>query len=341
MTIENGAAASSGAEGGGGDTGLDTSLEGAATSSAGTEFSEGQQSGSESAPSRHKVKWLGREEELGVEDLVKRFSDDHEFEFRGPKGQPVKARWADIERHVQLSSGAQEAIKRAAAERQQFQQSIEWARENPGLALEQLFGVEDHEQWAFEIAARKYQREAELTQLAQTDPVAHQRELARIFNEKLKAKQALTERQQQQQREAAERRQAAQAYEQQVRAALQANGIKPTPHNLARAAAIAREQGQLGIDLEPRQIAYELRKAWDAEVLEHLDSYQIEKLLGYLGDGRRAKLREAEIAAVKQARKTEQQQQKPKPRPPEEGERDKKNGRSIDSLKIPGFGGGL
>src|SRR6188474_903055 len=97
-----------GEEGGGSldsaDTSTDTSLDSPATSTGGTEFTEG--TGETAAEQKLRLKWLGRDEEIDdPRKLADRFSDDYEIEFpKGPGGKPVKRTWRDLERDVQLSA---------------------------------------------------------------------------------------------------------------------------------------------------------------------------------------------------------------------------------------------
>lgn len=305
MTGDEGAALDTSAD-------IDTSDPGdsGAEAATGLDSTPSNDNGGETASekrARLKLKWLGREEEVDADELAKRFSDDYEYEFKGPGGKPMKARWPDIERHVQLSAGAKAAIQRAKEQQDQWRQQVEWGKapENRLAALEQMWGIEDAEEWAYEIAAQKVQREAELAQLAQADPLQYHRRMQQMLNEKNAHRQRYGQQQQQRAQQEAQRRAEGERQEQAVKAELKAAGVAVTPHNVARAWYISRENRELGIELEPRQMAAILRKELDSEILGHLDSLPPEKLLAYLGDKRRGLLREAELAATKAAKKAQ------------------------------------
>lgn len=301
----------------GGDTGADSSVDTSggdagssegATSEGGTEFGGGTSTGT-TAAEKLRLKWRGIEEEIDdPRKLAERFSDEYEFEFTGPGRKPVKKRWPDIERAVQMSDGAQERMKQAAAIRDQVNAQIEWGRAdnhaNLPLVLEQVFGLEDPEEYFFQRAAERLQRQAEMTELAQKDPVAHHRALERQFRERSEAKQKWQQQQAQRQQQQAERQAKSREREGVLRNELKSAGVAISPHTLARAAYIEREyREQFGIELEPRQAAYELRKQLDNEILGHLDAMPPEKLLQFLGEKRRTALRDAETAATMAARK--------------------------------------
>jgi hypothetical protein len=305
----------------------DTSLDGAATSESGTEFSEGTNT---AAAERLKLKWLGREEEIDdPRKLAERFSDEYEYEFNGPGGKPMKAKWPEIERHVQMSAGAQERMKQANAMRQQQQALIAWAKEedfkNLPAALEVMFGVDDAYEIAERLAHQRYQRASKQEQIAahlavEQDPTRRSALLSE-YNRMLAEEQGLKQSrrkaweekwgslQQQGQQSQAD----AEREHQEVTGQMKQAGIAVNAHTIARAAYIKRQhEHEFGVKLAPRQVAYELRKQLDQEVLAHIDSLPIDKQLAFLGDQRRAKLREAEVAAVKAAQKQARQNAAPK-----------------------------
>lgn len=311
--------------------------------------------GETAAEKRIRLKYMGREEEIDdPRKLAERFTDDYEWEFTGPGGKPVKKRWPDIERDVQLSSGAQERMKQANAMRQQQQALIAWAKEdgfkNLPAALEHLFGVDDAfdiaEQLTFQRYQTRAQREAVAAQLAVNpdDPRLRQ-EFERLLAAESQAKhfrrQSWSEKWGQHQGQGQQVAAESQRREQVTRGELKNVGVKETPHTLARAEYIRRTaEREYGIQLEPRQVAHQLRKELDAEVLEHLDAMPVEKLLSYLGESRRAKLREAEVAATKAAQKA-QRQAAPAKRAEPSSSNGKTPAKDVDSLRIKGMGGGM
>lgn len=252
---------------------------------------------------RIKLKWLNREEEIDdpAGELTKRFSDDYEYEFRGPKGAPVKARWADIERHVQRSSGAENAIRAAQEERKRMNESREWGKKNPHGYLQRHLGIQDPEQWALDVARKRFEQETEIANLMANDPIAAQAKLREIERARLTQAQEW-EKQEAEARQASERaQQQRQANEQKMAGELQRAGIKATRETMARAAAIIMDHRQLDIELTYDQVAVELKKQLRAELLESFDGEK--DWLALLGDKRRERLRQLEIEAVKKAKK--------------------------------------
>lgn len=250
-----------------------------------------------------RLKWLNREEEIDDPraELERRFSDDYEYEFRGPKGAPVKARWADIERHVQRSSGAENAIRAAQEERKALNAAREWGKTNVHGYLQRHLGVQDPEAWALDVARKRFQQETEIANLMHEDPIAAQNKLREIERSRLTQAQEW-EKQEQEGRAQAERQQASrQANEQKMAGELHRAGIKPSRETMARAAAVIMDNRALDIELTHDQVAAEVKKQLRQELLERLDAEP--DLLSLLGDKRREKLRQMEIEAVKNARK--------------------------------------
>lgn len=272
---------------------------------------------------RLRLKWLDREEEVDdPRKLAERFSDDYEFEFKGPGGKPLKQRWPDIERAVQLHTGAERAMGRYNEQRRALEQRIERGRANNHEQLldvvEEMFGLEDAMPWIEKVYVQHYQQQAQLAELAgkiSQDPTNPQ--LTWQYNQQLQAMaQARAQRQNkwraEQQAQAEKQREAmaqGQRYDQDLRGHLKAAGVPVNDHTVARAYWLKRKhQEQMGEDvpLEPRQIAARLRQEIDGEIRGQLSSMPAEKLLPFLGDKLRAVLREAELAATKAARKQQQ-----------------------------------
>lgn len=273
------------------------------------------------AVAKYKYRRRGEERELTGAELAQRYDDEYEHEFRGPKGAPVKKRWSEIERSVQKSEGAENAIRAAQEERKALGQSREWGKKNVADYLQRYLGVQDPEAWALDIARKRFEQETTINDLMlgnrergiAPDPYRAQEMLRELERNKLT--RAQTWAQQEAEGRAAEEKRTANVRElnQRVANELQKVGIKPTPHNMARAAAIHRENRELEIDLTFDQVAAELKKTLRAELLASLDEEQ--DLIGLLGEKRRAKIRELEIAATKAAKKAAAPAAKPAPAP--------------------------
>jgi hypothetical protein len=315
---------------------VDTGAEGSVDTSSDTSVEDATESSDESATTatpaqRAKLKHLGREVEYDPTELPKWFDDDHEIEFpRGPGGKPLKRTWRDIERDVQLSGGAQEQIRRAQQARAQLQQERELGKKNPYEYLQRHLGIEDPETWAYEQARKRFEQEQEIMTLMQQDPIAAQNKLRELERGKLTRAQEWEKQQretQAQEQQAAQRRQ---QNEQAMAGELTKVGIKPSRHNMARAADIIVEHRRLEIELSHDQVAAQLRKEQRAELLASLDA-EGENIIQLLGPARRAKLRELEIAAVKNAKK-QQSATAPKPasQPTANGARATSRALSID-----------
>lgn len=293
------------------------------------------------AAEKLRLKWLNREEEIDdpKAELSRRFSDDYEYEFRGPKGAPVKAKWADIERHVQRSSGAENAIRAAQEERKSLAAAREWGKKNPHAYLQRHLGIQDPEQWALDVARKRFEQETEIANLMANDPIAAQQKLREIERTRLTQAQEW-EKQEQETRAQSERaQQARQANEQKMAGELQRAGIKPSRETMARAAAIIMDHRQLDIELTYDQVAGELRKQMRQELLSQFD--EDKDWLSLLGDKRRERLRQLEIEAVKKAKK---EQKATAPKAPVQstptGAARGKGPADINSLKIK-WGGSL
>jgi len=292
---------------------------------------------------KYKVRRGGKEEEYDADTLAKMLSDEHEWEFRGPKGQPVKRKWQELERDVQLSAGAMEAMKRAKTREQQIEQQLAWAKENDDnrvAFLEQFLGVEDAEQFALGIAKKLYDRQIEMQRLSQENPMEHQRRIEQIALQKFQRKQQWESRQREHQQQQQARQAEVQKLDSELRQQLESVGVQATPHNLARAANIYRQHRELDMDLPIDQIAALTRKEIEGEVLGYFDK-QGPNVFKLLGDKRRAFLRDLELKAVEAAKKQQRTEQRAKPKPASEsnGGSQSKQAADINSLLRRGGSG--
>lgn len=291
------------------------------------------------AKPKYKFRRRGEEREHEAEELAKMLDDEYEHEFRGPKGAPVKRKWTELERDVQKAAGAENAIRAAQEERKALTQSREWGRKNVADYLQRYLGVQDPEAWALDVARKRFEQETTINDLMmgnpakgiQPDPYRAQEMLRELERNKLT--RAQTWAQQEAEARAAEEKRTASVRDIQskVAAELQKVGIKPTPHNMARAAAIHRENRELDIDLTFDQVAAELRKTLRAELLAALDEEP--DLIGLLGEKRRAKIRELEIAATKDAKKAAAKAA-PKPAPSARPVPNGAKPKTINDLKV-------
>lgn len=344
-----GAPASGGASGSEGSTGAeDTS----ATLDAGSEGTEGTESGGESAKSdtpRYKYRRFGKEHEAAAEELAKLLDDDYEHEFHGAGGKPLlldgkpaKLKWPDITRAVQRSIGAMDAIRRANESHERNEALFKWAAENeysnlPQL-LEERLGLEQYQSkdphngftgyqgWLYDQARALYNQELQLAELERTDHPKFIAEIRKREAERLAAKQrreaSFAQRQQAEQRHKA----AVAEWERSVGENLGKLGVPMNPRTRAIAESIAREWAEAGRGMTPEQreaaglnlthdqLASMVRDQYHGEIFDYIGSEQDdEKLLAKLPKRLRERLRNAELAALKGAKK---QQAAAAPKPP-------------------------
>jgi ribosomal protein S21 len=164
-------------------------------------------------------------------------------------------------------------------------------------------GVDDFDGFVLEHAKRMLDRQQQLAELQQRDPYEYQRTVERQADERA-ARKLAWERQQTQDGEA---RRAAEEYR--VRAetivadALKEVGVKASKKTMDIAAEIWREHQEVGYKLSVPDLAAMTKQRHLDELRAELDARDEDGLLELLGDDRRAKLRELEIARAKGERK--------------------------------------
>lgn len=284
-------------------------------------------------PARYKYRRGEEEREASGEELAAMLNDDYEHEFRGPDAKPVKYNWKAIERAVQKDAGAQEAIRRAREYQKSLMAERELGKKDVFGYLQRHLGIADPEAWAREQVANMYREHTELEDLHARDPMAAIEKMRQMERAKLE-RQSAYERQQREAQESAQRQQAeSQRNDQELRGHLKAAGIPQTKHNLARAVGIfVQHRDDMGIRLGLDQVAALLQKELLQEALGLFDGQA--DPLKFLGDKRRSKLRDLEVAALKAAKKEEK---KAAPPPPKTTPSRKDEEMDIDSLKVRKF----
>lgn len=270
---------------------------------------------------KFKVRRLGREQEFAAEELAKMLDDDYEHDFHGAggkpllqDGKPVKMRWRDIVRAVQMHKGATDAARQHNEARQRIESIFEQAKDpqHRPLFFEEHLGVEDYDKWVLEEADRVISQQEKLVELAKTNPFMHQAELRRLEKERFERRQELKSQREQAQ---AKRQQSAQRMEQfwqRVEGAFGKVGLKLNARTREIADRITAEFAEAKAGLSFEQLAEYVRDEWHEDLFGYLDGHDDEKLLGLLGNSRRERLRKAELEALK-GKKREERQAAPKP----------------------------
>jgi hypothetical protein len=317
--------ATEGAPASGADTGVDASVssgqdsgasEGSANEAAAArEGAAGKETVGEKAE-RLKAKWFGKDHEATPAELRKMLSDDYEHEFRGPDGRSVKQNWKAIQRSVQLSEGAHDKMREAAAERQRYAELINWGKQNVPEFLSAHLGM-DIEDLVIEHGRKMFERQQEYAKLS---PMEQQRRMAQDAERKAEAKYAWERQQRERAEQARATKEAETRAESAVGAALSQRGMKATPKNIALAKSIFQEFSEVGYKITLDDLADMTVDRYRSDLLGELDGHDGEKLLELLGPERRQKLRELEMAAVKsdkdkarEAAKTQRQESRERP----------------------------
>lgn len=273
----------------------------------------GDKAAAKAEAKRRHVRWLGRDMELSEDEMAQRFDDDYEWEFHGVggkplmrDGKPVKMKWPEIARAVQMSNGAADAARRANEARKAYEEKIAWARdpENTFAFIESELGIEDVNGLVLKEASKRFERRKQLIALSQTDPVAYEAELRREYESNRKQREAAQQRLQQSQQQQAQREQQRAAFKENLGRELQALKVPMNARTMEIAKEIAKSWHEAGVEgVGFPEIAGYVRDQYRSEVLSYLDGHDDESLLKTFGDKRRERLRKAEIAALKLAKK--------------------------------------
>jgi hypothetical protein len=339
-----GAAVESGASGSEGGSGAEDT---GATLDAGSEATEGAEgTETKSDVPRYKYRRFGKEQEHAAEELAKMLDDDYEHEFHGAggkpllvNGKPAKMKNAEIVRAVQMSSGAIDAMRRANESHERNEGLFKWASEDsyknlPHL-LEERVGLDQYvskdsgftgyQGWLYDQARALYNEEVQLAELEKSDHPRFIAEIRRREAERLAAKQRREQTFQQRQQSQQQHKQAVAEWERNVGAKLSEIGVPMNARTRAIAESIAREWGEAGRGMTPEQreaaglnlthdqLAGMVRDSYHEEIFGYIGGEQDdEKLLAKLPKRLRERLRNAELAALKGAKK-QQAATTPKP----------------------------
>jgi hypothetical protein len=259
------------------------------------------------AAQKLKIKRFGKEVEYDADPvaLSKMLDDDYEHEFVGPGGKPVKHRNAEIARYVQMGEGSLAKMREYGEGLKSLQQEREWGKQNIEAYLETRLGVEDARDFYLQRAREAYNDEQRLNQLMKQDPGGYHREMQKRAREKFERGQQLEKhraesaQREQQQSQMTQRRTAA------IHQALKDHGVVANDVTSQMAQKILEENLSAGYKIQPAELATLTKKSFDSMVHSYLDSFEGESALGFLGNDRRAKFREWEIAAAKGKKKEE------------------------------------
>ena len=277
-----------------------------------------------------KFKRRGEEHELDLsepdpdklEEFLKQLDDDHEDEWNGVGGKPVRLNRQQLQRRVELAEGALHSMELTAKERKEVQAELAWAKDNLEDWIESKAG-KDVEEFALEVAERVYLRRLAGSPTLPNgeanpdhDPGLYHRLVEERAQQKAERKgradKAIAEARQKAEAEAAQRQKLDGVHAEKFREI----GIqKPNPIMLDLAAKRLGDYQRANARANPANVVAEAVEAYDAMMLQRFDAMPVEQQLKMLGDKRRAKLREAEVAASKLAKKEERQQAAPKPDP--------------------------
>lgn len=308
----------------GGDAG-DTGVEATDLSTEAANDNDGGEPKTETpAEKRYKARLFGKEQEFTADEMRARLDDDYDWEFHGvagkplldENGQPLKRKWRDIARDVASAKGAADAARRSNEERRRFEQLREWGKapENRVAYMQRELGVEDFESWALERAAESFQKRQKMVQLAQTDPVAYERELRAEREQADKTRRESEGRLTAQQQEEQKRQAWEQGRTQKLGESLKVAGVPMNARTREIAETTIAEWQAAGAQLPWEQLAEIVRDEWHGEMLGYLDGKPDEDLLKLFGDKRRERLRKAEAAAFHGKKKAEKAEA-PKPAP--------------------------
>ena len=247
----------------------------------------------------YKVKRGGTEREIDGDELAKRYSDDYEHEFVGPGGKPIKKKWDDVSRAVQLSEGAAARATRAAQLEQRLAAEREAGKKNPRDYLRDYLGIDDPKKWVFEQAREDWKRNAEIEELLVSDP---QRAREMIQEDARLDAQRVTERE----RAAAQARsdkersdQATREATSQWERAFQGQGLTWTDETIGLARAIVAKYQQSDVVLPMAEVATLVKRELHTQRRKEFASMPIADLHALLGPEITAAWRAHDVAALK------------------------------------------
>ena len=253
----------------------------------------------------YKIKRGGEEREIDGDELAKRYSDDYEHEFTGPGGKPLKMKWDDVSRAVQLSTGAMTRVQRAAEAEKRLQEAREWGKQNPGAYIESQLGIEDHEEWAMQIAQQKYEREQELVELQSSNPSEALRRITDGIAKRMERKQQLEQHRMQQETRQREQSQQTQQAQAKAAEAFQSAGVPWSSETRAIASEIFNQYRQADVNLREAEVAKLVKRELHNRRRAELSALPPEELHSLLGADVITKLRAFDVQQLKGAKAAE------------------------------------
>ncbi len=260
-------------------------------------------------PTKHKIKYFGQEREVSsLDEVLPLLSDDYEHEIT-VSGQARKAKYPDLVRGYQLSEGAFDRMRKAAEIEKSWGEKLKHGSEDPIWGMQNLLGVQDPTMFAAQLIKQRMAEDEQIRKAYEEgDHLTHQRLVNERAKRELEQQKAFELAKQQREEQAQKQAAAQQARAKSIHDAVKAAGLPWTRSLAAHATAIDAKWRSLGHELPADHVAAEAGKEWFAEVNGHLDSLDEEGLVKFLGDQRRKKLREYELAAVRKSAKQAQQQ---------------------------------
>lgn len=299
----------------------DTGGEGA-DSRESTDGSEPSAAAQAKAVAKYKAKLFGKEREFTPDELSKMVGDDAEYEIPGVGGKPSRMKFSDMVRHAQKGDGYLTKMRELAEERQRIQAEREFGKKDIAAYAEQNLGVEDWRGHVMSEAKRFYSEEQQLNSLIARqvpqrmqdgsvrmvdnpnyNPSEYHQRMAQQAQAKLERKTKL-----EQSRNEATQREQQTAHQKQQRdnaigGALREGKIPQNEVTMRIADAIVDQYMQADMKLTAADLVAETKQRYHEMMYGYMDAMDEDSLAGFLGDERRAKIREIELKRAKVQRK--------------------------------------
>ncbi len=244
-----------------------------------------------------KLKHGGQEREITVEEALSMLSDDYDHPVT-VSGEERKVKRDELIRGYQKSGGAEQLMRKAAEQRKALEDQIAYGRENPQWVLENVLNVGDHEEWAINVVKQRIQRERELAELYEANPLEHSNRMMKLAEERLARKTAYEQRQREQAEQQRISQERMRELDAKATAAAKAVGLPLTAQTRAVIGQLWNKYRELGYEAPIEEIIHEAKQEYVREVFGFIDQHDDDKLLELLGNDRRKRLRELELRKV-------------------------------------------
>lgn len=266
------------------------------------------------AGGKHKLRRLGQDVELSLDELIAAASDSHPYELelgKGQDGNPIRksVQLPELLRSARLGEAAFVKMREAAELRKSYEGARERGRGDVAWYMREHLGVEDPEDWAVQQASGRLKRQRELHELLQSDPAEYHKQVTADERARVEREAAAREAAQKREADARAAQERAQQLAQQVPEALAAAGLPATNEMGYRLAQIVRKYESVGHNITMEEGAHLVAEGYRQELTGYLSQMPVDALLGLLGKDLRKTLREAEIKALKGAEKQKQASQ--------------------------------